>query len=147
MYLIQSSCDFFHFIRVRLFILGFFPDSCRWFWSYCYGFRIFIHMELGIHFQKIYPIRIFDWFLGFVHVPCSWLYCIDNKVGCVFLMVVVSMLPHPEIGRNDHRESAPHFILKQIWIVNEPYPLFTHNSVSSKISFSQSIFSFPSVVP
>ena len=37
------------------------------------------------------------------HIICS-------KVGCVFLMVVVSMLPHAEIGRNDHREGAPHFI-------------------------------------
>ena len=24
-------------------------------------------------------------------------------------MVVVSMLPHAEVGRNDHREGAPHF--------------------------------------
>ena len=31
------------------------------------------------------------------------------KVGRVFLMVVVSMLPHSEIGRNDHQEHAPHF--------------------------------------
>ena len=31
------------------------------------------------------------------------------KVGCVFLVVVVSMLLHAEIGRNDHRECAPHF--------------------------------------
>ena len=29
------------------------------------------------------------------------------KVGCVFLMVVVSMLLHAEIGRNDHRVGAP----------------------------------------
>ena len=26
------------------------------------------------------------------------------KVGCVFMMVVVSLLPLAEIGRNDHRE-------------------------------------------
>ena len=26
-------------------------------------------------------------------------------------MVVVSMLPHAEIGRNDHREDAPQFTL------------------------------------
>jgi len=24
-------------------------------------------------------------------------------------MVVVSMLPHAEVGRDDHREGAPHF--------------------------------------
>ena len=33
-----------------------------------------------------------------------------HKVGRVILMVVVSMLPHAEIGRNEHRENAPHFI-------------------------------------
>ena len=32
------------------------------------------------------------------------------KVGYVFLMVGVSMLPHAEFGRNDHREDALHFI-------------------------------------
>ena len=33
------------------------------------------------------------------------------KVGCVFPMVVVSILPHAEIGPNDHREDALHFIV------------------------------------
>ena len=33
----------------------------------------------------------------------------DIKVGCVFPMVVVSILPHAEFGQNDHREDAPHF--------------------------------------
>ena len=28
----------------------------------------------------------------------------------VFPMIVISILPHPEIGRNDPREDAPHFI-------------------------------------
>ena len=32
-----------------------------------------------------------------------------NKVGCVFLMVVVPMLPHAEFGRSDHREYALRF--------------------------------------
>ena len=32
------------------------------------------------------------------------------KVGSILLMVVVSMLPHAEIGGNDHREDAPQFI-------------------------------------
>ena len=36
----------------------------------------------------------------------------NYKVGCVFAMVVVSILPHAEFGRNDqHREEAPHFSL------------------------------------
>ena len=33
-----------------------------------------------------------------------------SKEGRVFFMAVVSMLPHAEIGRNDRREGAPHFI-------------------------------------
>ena len=32
-----------------------------------------------------------------------------RKVGCVFTMVVVSILPQAELGPNDHREDAPHF--------------------------------------
>ena len=35
-----------------------------------------------------------------------------SKVGSILLMVVVSMLPHAEIGGNDHREDAPQFIRK-----------------------------------
>ena len=30
------------------------------------------------------------------------------KVGCVFPMVVVSILPHEEFGPNYHRKYAPH---------------------------------------
>ena len=33
----------------------------------------------------------------------------NSKVGSILLMVVVSMLPHAEIGGNDHREEAPYF--------------------------------------
>ena len=51
------------------------------------------------------------------------------KVGCVFLMVVVSLLHHVEFGPNDHREYAPHFRrhqirfnfcipIRRIWIFN-----------------------------
>ena len=32
-----------------------------------------------------------------------------SKVGRVFLMVVVPMLPHAGFGRNDHRKYALHF--------------------------------------
>ena len=35
-------------------------------------------------------------------------------MGCVFAIVVVSMLPHAEFGRNDHREDTPHFI-ERLW--------------------------------
>ena len=34
----------------------------------------------------------------------------EYKVRCVFLMIGVSILLHAEIGRNDHREDALHFI-------------------------------------
>ena len=34
-----------------------------------------------------------------------------DKVGYVFLIVVVSMLSHADMGRNDHREGASHFII------------------------------------
>ena len=32
-----------------------------------------------------------------------------TKVGCIFLMVVVSILPDTVFGPNDHREDVPHF--------------------------------------
>ena len=35
---------------------------------------------------------------------------LPDKVGCVFLMVVFSILPHAEIGQNGHREGASRFI-------------------------------------
>ena len=34
-----------------------------------------------------------------------------TKVGCVFAMVVVFILPHAEFGQNGHREDAPQFSL------------------------------------
>ena len=33
----------------------------------------------------------------------------NDKVGCILVMVVVSILPHVEFGPNDNRETAPHF--------------------------------------
>ena len=38
-----------------------------------------------------------------------------TKVGRVFPMVVFSILPHAEFGRNDHREDTPHFIYRSVW--------------------------------
>ena len=35
---------------------------------------------------------------------------VHNKVGRVFSMVIVSILPHAGFGPNDHREDAPHII-------------------------------------
>ena len=31
-----------------------------------------------------------------------------NKAGCVISMVIVSILPHAELGPNDHQDDAPH---------------------------------------
>ena len=45
------------------------------------------------------------------HSPClksSILY----KVGCVFPMVVVSILPHADFGRNEHRERKYSIVYK-----------------------------------
>ena len=39
---------------------------------------------------------------------------IKFKVGCIFPMVVVSLLPHVEFGLNDYREDAPHFTFEII---------------------------------
>ena len=38
----------------------------------------------------------------------------SNKVGCVFSMVVNSILPHAEFGRNDHREDVPHYKIRPL---------------------------------
>jgi len=40
-------------------------------------------------------------------------------VGCVFPMVVVTLLLHAEFGLNDHREEAPHFTknISQYYII------------------------------
>ena len=40
---------------------------------------------------------------------------VQNKVGCVFPMVVVSIPPHAEFGPNDHQEDAHHFIYHFIY--------------------------------
>jgi len=37
-----------------------------------------------------------------------------DKLGCVVRMVVDSILPHAEIGPNDHRKDAPSFIFKPL---------------------------------
>ena len=43
--------------------------------------------------------------------------CWESKVGCVFPMVVISILPHAEIEPNDHREDAPTLQGKGVWEV------------------------------
>ena len=38
------------------------------------------------------------------------------KVRCVFLKVVVSILPNTEFGRNDHRKGAPYFRISKTYL-------------------------------
>ena len=38
------------------------------------------------------------------------------KVGCIFLMVNVPMVPQAEFGPNDHREDASNFIIYQTYL-------------------------------
>ena len=38
-------------------------------------------------------------------VRITW---IIYKVGCVFPMVIIPILPQAELGPNEHREDAPH---------------------------------------
>ena len=42
-----------------------------------------------------------------------------TKVGCIVLVVVVSILPHAEFGRNDHRR----------WSIGKTHPTFECTSV------------------
>ena len=46
-----------------------------------------------------------------MHMLCVYFKIVNNKLGCILPMVVVMVLPHAEIGQNDHREDASHFII------------------------------------
>ena len=46
-----------------------------------------------------------------MHMLCAYFKIVNNKLGCILPMVVVMVLPHAEIGPNDHREDASHFII------------------------------------
>ena len=45
----------------------------------------------------------------------------SNKVGCVFPMVIVSILPHAGFRLNDHRKDAPHFIICRVFTQKKNY--------------------------
>jgi len=49
----------------------------------------------------------------------------DCKVGCVFTMVVVCILPHAEFGLNDQREDAPHFTVNTVITVQKEKPILS----------------------
>ena len=46
----------------------------------------------------------------------------DNKVGCVFSMVVDSIVLHAEFGPNGHQKDALHFIKSNL----EPFEVFNY---------------------
>ena len=50
-------------------------------------------------------------------------YFLCSKMGCVFPMAGVSILPHTEFGPNDHREDGLHFIC---WNRNRSFGLNFH---------------------
>ena len=83
----------------------------------------------------------------------GWI-CIRYKVSCVFLMVVVYLLTHVEIGRNDNQEHTPYFIfwtnlLKRYFVfvkifgimIFSSYNLFDKSSYWSKNPFMYGYFS------
>ena len=61
--------------------------------------------------------------------PCKFSFC---KVGCVFPMVVVSILLQIEFGSNDHREDAPHFIIS----CHDQNRILENSSILGKSSIS-----------
>ena len=75
-----------------------------------------------IHVQSQKLKRHFRWIKVAVTSSESILYnCVDTfrnsiKVGYVFQMVIVSILPHAEFGPNDDREDAPHFIQNRLHV-------------------------------
>ena len=44
-----------------------------------------------------------------VFLPINEIFSNISKVGCVFPMVVVSILPHAEFEPNDHQKDTPDF--------------------------------------
>ena len=59
----------------------------------------------------------------------------ESKEGCVFLMVVVSILPPVGFGPNDHREDAPHFTNLTLLLVSQIQKIknFEPKMLNSKI--------------
>ena len=108
------------------------------------------------------PTNIFDFIPEWPssHIAMSpWIRSRFCKVGCIFLIVGVSMLPHAEIGRNDHYEGAPHFI-NSFWNSTDLYfhewksllhirTEMSHNYIHqySKISWFGRIHSLQLLVP
>ena len=45
-------------------------------------------------------------------------------MGCVIMMVIVSIPPNAEFGTNDHREDAPHFTVKSLLGNRRIKPIF-----------------------
>jgi len=46
---------------------------------------------------------------SFERTVYPWELILVTKLGCIFPMVINSLLPHAVIGANDHREDTTHF--------------------------------------
>ena len=68
---------------------------------------VLIEPENGELFAVLCSDSIRDRFQNSKYQTCPP--TLSHKVGCVLPKVVVSILSHAEVGRNDHPEGAPHF--------------------------------------
>ena len=56
--------------------------------------------------QNVNMLTVLGMFKNALSIICAK----GHRVGCVFLVVIVSILLYAEFGQNDHLEVAPHFI-------------------------------------
>ena len=56
-----------------------------------------------MNINELGKFLLYDVKYNFIHIYQH------TKVGCVYPMVVVSILPHAEFEPNDHQEDAYHF--------------------------------------
>ena len=79
-------------------------------------------------------LQVSFWKLSFLDKNPNLSLKTSTKVGCVFPMVVVFILPHVEFGRKDHREDAPHFTPRTKMFSDESW--FSFRSSDSPFSHS-----------
>ena len=67
------------------------------------------------------------------------------KVGCVFHVVIVSLLPHLGFRRNDHREDATHFTGSNFFRNQLSHSMVLSNvsKLISSVIFQLKLFLFP----
>ena len=77
------------------------PSSCTRRYNYSFQLKVqFLVLKIHLNIKS--------------YILCH--FC-ANKVGCVFPIVVVSILPHTDFGQNGHSEDTPHFIIFTVWHV------------------------------